>query len=326
MEKSCSHCGKPVDSHGAKGYCATCYQRYRRNGTADKRAPKNCSHCNEPVGRKGAKGYCGKCYMRWKRHGDPAISLINREHGETCLECSEPPIAQGYCTMHYQRWAKHGDPSTALPGGREGCRKYTLHHEYFDDIATQEQAYWLGFITADGGIIRSGRTFALRMMLAERDAAHVQRLADALGSDKPPQTRRGSTSVSFDSWRLVESLGRLGVTPRKSATVEPWNGPARLMPHYWRGLFDGDGWIGISRGTWRLGICGSAPCVLGYAAWGSGICGSKARLHQHRTTPTCWYWTVGGNRMARRLAEALYDGATVTLPRKQERAERLMSL
>lgn len=31
-------------------------------------------------------------------------------------------------------------------------RKHTINNQYFDDIKTQEQAYWLGFLWADGSI------------------------------------------------------------------------------------------------------------------------------------------------------------------------------
>jgi hypothetical protein len=279
MEKSCTNCGKPVGPHGAKGYCPTCYARYKRNGAPVLQTPKadgNCANCGAIVGYHGAKGYCPPCYQSRRKYGDPAIKKYGRL-GPTCSECGEPPLAKGYCTTHYQRWKKHGDPGIVLPGGREGSRKYSLNHEYFEDITTPEQAYWLGFLVADGTVIKTAKTYALRLELAERDAAHVQLFADAMGSDKPLWSRRGCAGVSLDSWRLVASLERLGVGQRKSATVKPWDGPGHLMPHFWRGLFDGDGCICRSSGRWQMSICGSEACVQEFGAWARGITGSRAK-------------------------------------------------
>jgi hypothetical protein len=301
--------------------------RFRRNGTADKRVPMaagNCSYCSEPVGPKGAKGYCAKHYARFKKHGDPSVSLIDREHSGTCSECDQPVIAKGYCTTHYQRWQKHGDPTIVLPGGREGGRKYTLNHEYFDNIATPEQAYWLGFLTADGGVIIGAKTHALRLELAEIDAEQVKMFATAMGSDKPLWNRRGCVGVSLDSWRLVESLGRLGIGQRKSATVEPWNGPADLMPHYWRGLFDGDGCICRSCGRWQMSIVGSEACVHEFATWARGITGSRAKAIRIKHAAACWQWVLGSSRMAVPLARELYENAPVALKRKQLLAGKIL--
>lgn len=120
--------------------------------------------------------------------------------------------------MHYQRWSKHGDPSIVLPGGREGSRKYTLNYEYFDDIRTPDQAYWLGFITADGGVVKNSKTYSLRLELAECDVEHVQFFAQAMGSNKPIWHRRGCAGISLDSWRLLESWS---ASESRSAKVPP---------------------------------------------------------------------------------------------------------
>lgn len=222
--------------------------------------------------------------------------------------------------------------------GRVVRRKYALNEAYFDHVSTQEQAYWLGFLVADGGIVRSGtKTYSLRVELAEHDRTHVRAFLDALGCNKPVRIRQSGASsykastfvgVSIDSRYLVEALGRLGVTPRKSATAKPWDGPPHLMPHYWRGLFDGDGSIGYVRstGSWTLSICGSEACVRAFATWASAVCGSRAKPRHSPKTETCWYWTLCGTPIVKLLAEALYAGATVALPRKRERAGKILAL
>ena len=387
MGKSCTYCGKPVDSHGAKGYCATCYQRYRRNGTADKRAPKNCSHCGDPAGRKGAKGYCGKCYMRWKRHGDPSISLIDRGHADTCSECPEPVIAKGYCTTHYQRWSKWGDPLISMQQVRGICafpacglphdshgyctsharqlrqgrdvrellprgtwtrevseriaehatreasrlgrpRRYALDETYFDQIDTPEKAYWLGFITADGciGENAAGQPADLRIGLAVCDDGHLRKLCIALGSNRPVLYYDDGAVVTFGSRHLADSLGRLGVVPRKSLNETPWDGPPDLMPHYWRGLFDGDGTIFVSKGSWCVGICGGYTCVAAFGSWATGITNGRSQPRSVRKDTECWQWTCQGSIKSQQIATTLYRDAAVALERKLLLAQELCAI
>ena len=324
-------CGAP---HNGRGYCAPHYQRWYRWGDPLASGPIRIR------GRKCSFGGCendhsalGYCSGHWKQLAEsrelkPLRPMWNGAECTAEPDCHDPILAQGYCGKHYQAWRLHGDPLIKLPPGREGSRKYTLNDSYFDEITTQEQAYWLGFIAADGGVVINAKTYALRFELAECDAEQVQLFAQAMGSDKPLWHRRGCAGISLDSWRLVESLGRIGITQRKSATVQPWDGPADLMPHYWRGLFDGDGSIYRvgSRTDWCLNICGSSACVEGFADWAKPIAGSRAKPRRVREGATCWAWAVTGGRKPQLLAEALYADATVALARKQELATQLRAV
>lgn len=246
----------------------------------------------------------------------------------SCSECDKPAVnSRGWCNTHYMRWWKHGDPSIVL----QHHRKHTLNKEYFDSITTPEQAYWLGFFTADGSIVQHRKGYSVRLSLKESDRDHVQLFCDALGSSKQIYSRpKGTAEVQIDSKYMVESLARLGIVPRKSLTVEPWSGPDELMSHYWRGLFDGDGTIFVSsrrEHEWFVGICGSRACVDAFATWARLICGSKARsCPSTKRSPDCWAWKVGGGRKPQLLVEALYRDASVALPRKRVLAESLMQV
>jgi len=247
-----------------------------------------------------------------------------------CSECTRPiglHGARGYCPRHYQRWRKHGDSSTVLPSGNTQGRlwKRTLNQEYFDDINTSERAYWLGFFTADGCVQRREHSYLISLCLKESDKDHVQLFCDALGADHPLRFREDTNTVrvTIGSKRMVESLERLGVTPRKSLTAQPWVGPESLMSHYWRGLFDGDGTIYHSTAGWFLGIVGSLACVEAFADWARLVSGSKAKYSK---ASGCWVWKVCGGPMPQLLAKALYEDAPVALPRKRARAEDLMAI
>lgn len=324
-KRTCSIEGCPRP-HMARGWCGTHYQNWHRCGDPLGMQIERATDCSFPECDKPheAFGYCS-AHARQLRQGKELRALRSYGGGTCKVEnCPEPLVAKGYCATHWQRFHKHGD-AARVDRGREGSRKYVLNEAYFDEVSTEAQAYWLGFITADGCIIESGRTHALRVDLSVRDADHLVKMCADLGSTKPLSFQRTFACISFDSWRLVESLGRLGIAPRKSASVNPWDGPERLMPHYWRGMFDGDGSIYQTTrdGIWNLSQCGSEACVRAFAAWASGICGSRA-VPRH-AKGGCWGWTVGGGRKPQLLAEALYGSASVSLSRKQERADQLRS-
>jgi len=169
--------------------------------------------------------------------------------------------------------------------------------------------------------------YAVSLSLAEVDADHVQLFVRATGSDMPVRSDfRKQAYVMLHSRRLVESLERVGVGPRKSATAEPWTGPADLMPHYWRGLFDGDGCIHRakrSRTSWTLTQAGSMACVNGFAEWAASVCGTRSKpIH---VKGGCWHVAIGGSYMPQNLAAALYRDAPVALPRKLRLASELMA-
>lgn len=396
MGKPCTNCDKPVGPHGARGYCPTCYARWKRNGAPVLQPPKvagGCSNCGEPTGLHGAQGYCPPCYQRWRRHGDPNITKRVYRLGPTCSECDDQPIAKGYCKKHYQRWKKHGDPGIVLttaerdcshcgdPVGRHGAygycgrcyarwrrhgdpgvtltrggyhdpsrsdrsqsgcscgdvarkssggryRKYCLNDEYFDAIDTPGKAYWLGFITADGCVMEdaAGRPASLVVELARYDDGHLRTMCLDLGSDRPVLYNRQFAGVSFGSRHMANALCRLGVTPRKSLIVEPWDGSAELMPHYWRGLVDGDGTIHTSKSRWCVGICGSYACVSAFGSWARGVTGGRAQPRPARKDTACWQWTSQGSEKSQLLAAALYGDAPVALERKRLLARELCAI
>ena len=96
--------------------------------------------------------------------------------------------------------------------------------------------------------------------------------------------------LTLTSWRMLEALARLGIVPRKSATLKPWDGPADLMPHYWRGLVDADGHISLDP-TWELGLVGTEAVVTAFGAWAKSVepsIGAQANPHK-----AIWKFVVG---------------------------------
>lgn len=349
--------------HYALGWCNHHWQKARRYGDplgepATQKSKCSIPACGEDV---ASRGWCKSHYMSWYRHGDPLWT--SSDLPLSCSLCESPRVARGWCSAHYQKWVKYGDPmGEAPPRKPKGCKfpscprphcargyceihwkhakrglpllpleagirrkERTLNHHYFDEITDERCAYWLGFITADGCMVDHDGRRRLVVELHERDADHLRLLCTDLGSDPQLHFARACVRASFSSKRIFQALGDLGVHPRKSATVKPWDGPAHLMPHYWRGMVDGDGTITHTRGTrkWGVGLYGSEACVSGFASWARTVCDAAAVPH---LVPHggCWSWMVKGTKKPQSLANALYSAADLALDRKRSRAELLI--
>lgn len=297
-------------------------------------AKRTCVICGGPH---VARGWCSPHYQAWVKYGDPlAGGHKTGRHRDVCkIEgCGEVRAGLGWCSAHYSNFRRHGDPEyvPVSPG-----RIYVLDDYFFDVIDTEAKAYWLGFVAADG-CVRTGPQGAagwqmnsLAVKLQPGDAGHLEKMRADLRAESPVQvipksaTDFGRSAIVFSSRRLVESLIALGITPRKSLTLEPWAGPPELMRHYWRGAFDGDGTLVKhpgERDKWHLRMLGSEAVVEAFRVWASAISGSKAAKYPK---VSIWSWTAGGLASPQVIVRELYGDATVYLDRKYELAQQLMA-
>ncbi len=106
---------------------------------------------------------------------------------------------------------------------------------------TEQAAYWAGFLAADGCVDAKGR---IRIYLQLSDVAHLEKFAEFVGSSHKINTNeeRNRCSIEFTCSSMVADLRKWNIVPRKSVTYTPPENPNHL-PHFMRGLFDGDGTI-----------------------------------------------------------------------------------
>lgn len=130
---------------------------------------------------------------------------------------------------------------------------------YFDTIDTEEKAYWLGFIYADGNISKPTRKvkekvkpfYRIEVSLKEEDFSHLEKLRNALKMEAPVRishtnfTQSSRARLSWNSKHMWEVLNSYGCTPCKSLTLKFPNinifTDKSLIKHFIRGYVDGDG-------------------------------------------------------------------------------------
>lgn len=118
--------------------------------------------------------------------------------------------------------------------------------------------------------------------------------------------------------------------PRKSWSLVPptTNVRADLLRHYWRGHFDGDGWLSApsakaKRRVWQLGLVGTAAVATAFAEFVQRECGVRVRVGPEKRTGATWAAGIRGVHQLKAVVGLLYGGATVSLERKRIKAARL---
>ena len=156
---------------------------------------------------------------------------------------------------------------------KETSRKYTFNENYFESIDTEDKAYWLGFIYADGFITnkRKNGSQSLGITLSLRDISHLRKFKNSISATNPINTyyyygfisegypATQCSRILLPSQKLVDDIKKHGVIEHKTKIITfPKNLNDNLIPHFVRGYMDGDGSIFVdSRSTYHLSFCGT---------------------------------------------------------------------
>ena len=123
-----------------------------------------------------------------------------------------------------------------------------MNENIFEKIDTEEKAYWLGFLYADGYVEYEGNGIELSLQLSDKiDLEKFNKFIQRTDIVKSDSYR---CRVCFRNKKMHSDLIKLGCTPRKSLTLtfpSEKQVPRYLTNHFLRGYVDGDGCLYISR-------------------------------------------------------------------------------
>lgn len=144
----------------------------------------------------------------------------------------------------------------------------------FEEINTAEDAYWLGFLYADG-CVRSNEN-RIQFVLKEEDKETVQAFHDYCGNQnelhyveyKNKGKVYGAYSSTFSSSTTKQNLINLGCIPKKSLILKcpsEEQVPDKFLLDFFRGYIDGDGYIQYdsSKHRYRIVIMGTEEFLKG---------------------------------------------------------------
>lgn len=214
--------------------------------------------------------------------------------------------------------------------GKSGKRTYKIKENFFNCIDTEQKAYILGFICADGHIA----TDKLVITLAIKDIDILHKIKLALHSTHPlrkvfrrnPYTNSKNkiltlVELGIGSRKLVKPLFNMGLTSNKTYTL---NGdimkfiPNHLVRDFLRGYFDGDGNVMFGKRyssgyKYNINVCGNKDFLLNSF---QKHFPTINKLYKYLHSKQCYTWRVSGKDRVKDFMYYLYDNSSIFLSRK----------
>ena len=135
--------------------------------------------------------------------------------------------------------------------------RYFANFRYFNKIDTEFKAYILGFIYADGNLFNN----TLKIAISEKDKEILEKFKEDIKCNNPIlfiksnlKNRQDQVSLSITDVDLRNDLIDKGVIENKTFKIvfPSYNKvPKKLIHHFIRGYFDGDGCICVYKVNWR---------------------------------------------------------------------------
>ena len=222
--------------------------------------------------------------------------------------------------------------------GKAGKRIYGVNEDFFKCINTEEKAYILGFICADGHIERD----RLNITVSIKDKDILEKIRKAIQSNHPIKEvkrtnpynktdRRILTLVELmiGSVELVKPLFNMGLTTNKTYTL---NGdilkyvPKYLMRDFLRGYFDGDGNVFFGRKynsgyKYNINICGNEDFLLkSFQTYFP----SNNKLYKDLYSRQCYVWKISQRDKIKDFMYYLYYNSSISLQRKYNEFRKIM--
>jgi hypothetical protein len=127
-------------------------------------------------------------------------------------------------------------------------KKFNFDDNFFENIDTEEKAYFLGFILADGYVSKYGLVIALQ----PKDREILEKFVKCIKGNnnildyhdhKSTFGLQSYCRLSINSSKMKSDLNKLGLHNNKTNDVIAPIIKEELERHFWRGVYDGDGWI-----------------------------------------------------------------------------------
>lgn len=205
---------------------------------------------------------------------------------------------------------------------REECaKKYKMDESYFSTIDSEDKAYWLGFLFADGYVKSNMRDVGVT--LSANDASHLESLKAGIQYDGPIRVYEHNTTFGLCKYARIEVASRTmaadlmahGCIPRKTHILEgPIGVPDELVRHFCRGVVDGDGYIGVYEKNSTVEIVGDKRLL----DWMRSV--APINIDSPKPHKSIWRIRTKTNQSVEYI-KWLYEDAKVSLNRKAIKAK-----
>lgn len=196
--------------------------------------------------------------------------------------------------------------------------KYKINDKFFKEITTENQAYWLGFLAADGNINNN----AFRLYISNVDKEHLIRFQKDLQSNHPIRNEINNiVSLTIGRKTIVKDLEKLYICKNKTGNEKfPYMINEPLYRHYIRGYFDGDGCLYLGKEYKKTHL--SFTCAnLEFLEDIQSLLVKNANVNKIKIQNYQTYYMLSycGNGNCNKIYHYLWDSSSIYLPRKIEK-------
>lgn len=197
------------------------------------------------------------------------------------------------------------------------CRdlKPVFNESVFNSIDTEEKAYWLGFLEADGYLSKDN---SLRLELAEKDLEHLIKFCVFFNypvSRITYRTDKNTYFININSIQLSKDLKKLNFKSEKHPLK---NISKEYIKYYIRGFFDGDGSIyGVGVASFSTNIIAKIEYLKSFSEY-LPLSTFKYRK-VNSSNVEIYRLETKGIIESLKLSTYLYDNSKIHLTRKYEK-------
>lgn len=223
-------------------------------------------------------------------------------------------------------------------------KKYTCNENFFECIDSEEKAYWLGFLYADGYVSGTGdyNCGLVGCSLSSKDRTHLEKMLESFDSNYPIHDYKvssgykpgtGYSRVVMRSSKLYDDAVAQGIVEHKTPIIQPPNIPKEYSAAFIRGYFDGDGSVTIfrrkhwdrQRRAFAIKILGTVELLDYIKDFLTENHVAKIRkYHKRHSGDTVKTLEFSGNQQVKHFLDLIYgDNPSVYLNRKFRRYQFL---
>lgn len=204
-------------------------------------------------------------------------------------------------------------------------KKTPCNERAFKNIDSEEKAYWLGYLAADGCVQRSSEK-GHRLSLISIDGQIIKSFKDFIGSSHSICENRTNDKIAYTlsigSKAICDDLASHGIHPKKTYNLEPTDIDEKLMRHYIRGYIDGDGNISVSndarfnRKLFTVSFYGRESIIKWFSDHLKDACGLKSSSWYQQGSITRY---TRSQLQAMKICHYIYHDANIFLNRKRNK-------
>ena len=204
-----------------------------------------------------------------------------------------------------------------------------FNEDYFENVVTEKQAYFLGLLAADGNISSKRNTISLTLntndgldLIEEfkkeieskgRINKHIDKRTD--------YNRKQTISIQFTSNKTKKDLEKIGITPNKTQNLSYPNIREQLNKHFIRGFIDGDGSFFYKRGVLAFSLVGTESILKTIQQiLIKEIKINPTKLYKHKTGV---FYLQAAHKDTLKIREWIYENCSISMKRKQNYPNRI---